>query len=39
MGHNNWVDSIIVNSVKVNGHNNRFQSLIVSDLEDHGICN
>jgi hypothetical protein len=24
MGHNNWVDSIIVNSVKVNGHNNRF---------------
>ena len=39
MGHNNRVESIIANSIKVNGHNNRFSHIVCSSMNDNGLCN
>lgn len=39
MGHNNRIENIIANNLKVGGHNNRFQNIQCSAMDDTGICN
>ena len=39
MGHNNRIEQIIANNLKVNGHNNRFQHIQCGSINDTGICN